>query len=77
MARARTWALALIAGMAAFALWWRLFDGPRVAALALRADPGFVLAGLALMGVAQLLRLLRWHALLNRDRKSTRLNSSH
>jgi uncharacterized protein (TIRG00374 family) len=34
--------------------------------MALRADPGLVLAGLALMGVAQLLRLLRWHALLNR-----------
>ena len=66
MARARTWALALIAGTAAFALWWRLFDGPRVTAMALRADPGLVLAGLALMGVAQLLRLLRWHALLNR-----------
>ena len=66
MARARTWALALIAGVAAFALWWRLFDGPRVTAMALRADPGLVLAGLALMGVAQLLRLLRWHALLNR-----------
>lgn len=66
MARARTWALALIAGTAAFALWWRLFDGPRVTALALRADSRLVLAGLALMGVAQLLRLGRWHALLNR-----------
>jgi uncharacterized protein (TIRG00374 family) len=66
MARARAWTLALIAGMAAFALWWRLFDGPRVAALARRADPGLVLAGLALMGAAQILRLLRWHALLNR-----------
>jgi uncharacterized protein (TIRG00374 family) len=66
MARARTWALALIAGTAAFALWWRLFDGPRVTKLALRADPGLVLAGLALMGVAQFLRLLRWHALLSR-----------
>jgi glycosyltransferase 2 family protein len=63
---ARTWGLALLAGVAAFALWWRLFDGPRVASLALRANPGFVLAGFALMGAAQLLRLLRWHALLNR-----------
>jgi uncharacterized protein (TIRG00374 family) len=54
------------AGAAAFALWWRLFDGPHVAALALRADPALVLGGLALMAVAQALRLLRWHALLNR-----------
>lgn len=66
MARARTWTLALIGGAAAFALWWRLFDGPRVMALALRADFRLVLAGLALMSVAQILRLLRWHALLNR-----------
>ena len=65
MARARTWALALVAGAAAFALWWRLFDGPRIAALVVRANPGLVLGGLALMGVGQLLRLLRWHALLN------------
>lgn len=65
MARARHWVLALAAGAAAFALWWRLFDGARVTALALHADPGLVLAGLALMGAAQVLRLLRWHLLLN------------
>jgi uncharacterized protein (TIRG00374 family) len=66
MAHARNWALTFIAGAAAFALWWRIFDGPRVAALAMHADLRLVLAGLALMGAAQLLRLLRWHALLNR-----------
>ncbi len=66
MTRAWNWALALAAGAAAFALWWHLFDGPRVAALALGADPGLVLAAIGLMGVAQALRLLRWHALLNR-----------
>lgn len=63
--RARTWALALVAGAAAFALWWRLFDGPRALALALAADPRLVAGGLACMAVAQLFRLLRWHALLN------------
>lgn len=77
MARARTWALALVAGAAAFALWWRLFDGPRVTALALRADPGLVLAGLALMAVAQLLRLFRWHALLNRLGRVPLLRTFH
>jgi uncharacterized protein (TIRG00374 family) len=77
MSRARTWALALIAGAAAFALWWRLFDGPRVAALALRADPALVLAGLALMGAAQVLRLLRWHALLNRLGSVSLLRTFH
>ena len=66
MSRARSWTLSLVAGVAAFALWWRLFDGSRVTALVLRADPALVLAGLALMGVAQLLRLGRWQALLNR-----------
>jgi uncharacterized protein (TIRG00374 family) len=77
MARARTWTLALIGGAAAFALWWRLFDGPRVAALALRADPALVLAGLALMGAAQVLRLLRWHALLNRLGSVSLLRTFH
>ena len=65
-ARGRTWGLALLAGAAAFALWWRLFNGPRVASLALSADPGLVFGAVALMGAAQVLRLLRWHALLNR-----------
>jgi hypothetical protein len=64
-ARARTWILALLAGAVAFALWWRLFDGPRVTAVALGAEPAVFLAGLTLMAAAQLFRLLRWHALLN------------
>jgi uncharacterized protein (TIRG00374 family) len=64
-ARARTWALALLAGVAAFAAWWKLYDGPRVASTALGADPRLVLGGLALLAGAQVLRLLRWHALLN------------
>lgn len=77
MARARTWLLSLAAGAAAFALWWRLFDGPRVTALALGAAPGLVLAGLGLMGVAQVLRLLRWHALLNRLGRVPLLRTFH
>ena len=64
--RALRWGLALLAGAAAFWLWWRTFDGPEVAARLLRADPLPVLSGVGLMAAAQLLRVLRWHVLLRR-----------
>lgn len=62
--RAIKGSLALLAGAAAFWLWWRTFDGPRVAGLVLRADGFLIAAGIGLMAAAQLLRLLRWHLLL-------------
>ncbi len=57
-------ALAFLAGAVAFWVWWRTFDGPRVAGMVLDADPMLVAAGVGLMVAAQLLRLLRWHLLL-------------
>jgi uncharacterized protein (TIRG00374 family) len=62
--RALKGGLALLAGAAAFWLWWRTFDGPEVAGRVLRADVSVVLSGVALMAAAQGLRLLRWHVLL-------------
>jgi len=64
--RALKGGLALLAGGAAFWLWWRTFDGPQVAARVLRADVSLVLWGVGFMAAAQLLRLLRWHVLLRR-----------
>lgn len=64
--RALKGGLALLAGAAAFWLWWRTFDGPEVAARVLRADLRLVLSGVGLMAAAQLFRLLRWHVLLQR-----------
>jgi uncharacterized protein (TIRG00374 family) len=64
--RAFKGSLALLAGAAAFWLWWRTFDGPHVAELVLRTEAIPVAAGVGLMGTAQLFRLLRWHLLLRR-----------
>ena len=64
--RALKGGLALFAGVAALALWWRTFGGPRVLDLVRATNVTLLLAALGLMAASQALRLLRWHLLLRR-----------
>jgi uncharacterized protein (TIRG00374 family) len=62
--RAFKGSLALLAGAAALAFWWRTFGGPRVLELVRGASGAFLAVALGLMVAAQAFRLLRWHLLL-------------
>ncbi len=58
--------LALLAGAAAFAIWWRTMDGPRAFSVAKNASPPLLLAAVALLAGSQVARIVRWAYLLRR-----------